>query len=223
MSFLTERFESLKKEANLQSFLDKEEIKDKGRERQKLESKKSENDEDENIRQIQEDTEQLAIRQQREQQLANRAGLGVKILKGYFAYKTASLLCNTFCSRDGLDSDLEQKAENGQLDISALRAEQIEQVRDQFDSINAEAKSLGISQNDIFTQEDKTNLTDLAAISRDHDNPQQAELYAAKCEQLGLDQNQALEAFQQDQNLDVQQNRIDKNREREQSSFEIEM
>jgi hypothetical protein len=233
MGFMTEKFEKLKQEANLQAFLSKEEITEKGREKRKLEAKKDKTEEDEKkIRQIQQETERLASRQQQAQQIVNRASLGEKILKCYFAYKMASLLCRTFLEygRDQsgygnaprLDFDMEDRPEQGDFDIHHARAEQIEQVRDQFDKINEEAKTLGISQDDVFTQQDKDKLTDLAAISRDQNNPQQAELYASKCEELGLDRSEALQAFQQDKNLDTVQNEIKQTKEQGQS-YEIEM
>ncbi len=40
MGFMTEKFEKLKQEANLQVFLSKDEITEKGREKRKLEAKK---------------------------------------------------------------------------------------------------------------------------------------------------------------------------------------
>ncbi len=208
---LSEKFSKLKQEANLKAFLDKEEINDKGREKRKLEAKKDKTEEDEKkIRQIQQETERLASRQQQAQQIVNRASLGEKILKCYFAYKMASLLCHTLFGYDRdhsyngvgltarIEDELQEKLQNGEIDIPNARAEQIEQFRDQFDKINEEAKTLGISQDDIFTQQDKDKLTDLAAISRDQNNPQQAELYASKCEELGLDKNEARESFNKD-------------------------
>lgn len=235
---LSEKFSKLKQEANLKAFLDKEEINDKGREKRKLEAKKDKTEEDEKkIRQIQQETQRLAMRQQQAQQLVNRASLGEKILKCYFIYKMASLLCHTLFGYDrdrsynggGLTARIEdeilEKIQNGEIDIPNARAEQIEQFRDQFNQINTEAKELGISQNDIFTQQDKDSLTDLAAISRDTDNPQQAELYASKCEDLGLDRNEALQAFQQEMNTETIQHQLENNEKHKEhgNSHEMEM
>jgi hypothetical protein len=233
---LSEKFSKLKQEANLKAFLDKDEINEKGKEKRKLEAKKDKTEEDEKkIRQIQQETQRLAMRQQQAQQIVNRASLGEKILKCYFAYKMASLLCRTFLGYDRdhynngggltakIEDELQERLHHGEIDIPTARAEQIEQVRDQFDKINVEAKELGISQNDIFTQQDKENLTDLATISRDTNNPQQAELYASKCEDLGLDRNEALQAFQQDVNNGTVQHQLENNEKHKEHGHSHEM
>ena len=67
----------------------------------------------------------------------------------------------------------------------------------------------------LLTDEDKEKIQDLAAISRDTENEQQAEQYAAKCQELGLDYTEALTAFRQDKSLDTVQNDIEKERENE--------
>lgn len=239
MSALLEKFAKLKQEANLNAFLTKEEINDKGREKRKLEAKQNKTEEDEKkIRQIQQEAERLALRQQQAQQLVNRASLGEKILKYYFVYKMASLLCHTLFGYDRdrynnngigsgltvrIEDELEEKLQNCEIDIPNVRAEQIEQFRDQFDKINIEAKELGISQNDIFTQQDKNSLTELAAISRDTNNPQQAELYASKCEELGLNRNEALQAFQQEINTESIQHQLEKNEKHREHGHSHEM
>ena len=205
MSSLLDKFAKLKQEANLQAFLDKDAINEKGREKRKLEAKEEKTAEEEKkIRQIQQETERLAKRQQQAQQIVNRASLGEKIIKGYFLYKAATLLGHALLDQDhdrdfgGIEDELRERIEHGEIDIQTARAEQIEQFRDQFDKINEEAKAIGIGQGNIFTQQDRDSLTALAAISRDVSNVQQAELYAAKCEELGLNREEALQAFQQD-------------------------
>lgn len=232
---LAKKFSKIQQEANLKAFLSKEEINDQGREKRKLEAKKDKTAEDEKkIRQIQQKAEQLADYQRQAQQAANHASLGEKILKCYFTYKMASLFCHTLTAaldydRGGvgggslqakIDDEIEEKIQNGELDVPTARAEQIEHLRDQFDQINAEAQDLGISQDDLFSQQDKDNMTELAGISRDTDNPQQAELYADKCEELGLDREEALQAFQQDK--DGLQNEVEHAKEQSQS-YEIGM
>lgn len=44
----------------------------------------------------------------------------------------------------------------------------------------------------LLSDDDKERLQELADISRDTQNEQQAEQYAAKCQELGLDYNDAL-------------------------------
>ena len=218
MGFMDAKYAKVREEANLKTFLTKNEINENGRELRKVESKKEKTAEDEKkIRQLRQNTERLALQQQQAQQLVQKASLGEKILKCYFAYKMAALLCDTFIAathdhRRGIGEGLVVRLE----DIPEARAEQIEQMRDQFDEINQEAKQMGIVQDDIFTQQDKDHMTDLAAISRDHENPQQGELYASKCEEMGLDRGEALQAFEQDKSIDTL------TREPEQQGIEME-
>lgn len=215
MGFMLEKYAKIKEEANLKTFLTKDEINENGRQMRKLEAKGEKTAEDEKkIKELKKNTERLAIQQQQAQQLVQKASLGEKILKCYFAYKMASLLCDTLIgSRDHRPAGgLVVKFE----DIPEARAEQIEQMRDQFDEINQEAKQMGIVQDDIFTQQDKDHMTELAGISRDHENPQQGELYASKCEEMGLDRGEALQAFEQDKSIDTL------TREPEQQGIEME-
>lgn len=228
---IEKKFKEVKKRATLRSFLNKDEINDKGRELRKLEAKKEKTAEDEKrIRQIRKESERLSRQQQEVQQMVNRASLGEKILKCYFAYKMASLFCHAFLgyhNDSGIgggiggalaskwDNEIEEKLENGEIDINTARADQIEQVRDQFDKINEDAKTLGISQDDVFDQQDKDKLTELAEISRDGNNPQQAELYASKCEELGLDKRDALQAIEQD-------NAIEAPKQKKEITYEME-
>jgi hypothetical protein len=94
---IEKKFKEVKKRATLRSFLNKDEINDKGRELRKLEAKKEKTAEDEKrIRQIRKESERLSRQQQEVQQMVNRASLGEKILKCYFAYKMASLFCHAF-------------------------------------------------------------------------------------------------------------------------------
>ena len=231
MGFLTEKFENLKKEANLKSFLNKEEINEKGREKRKLEAKKDKDEDDEKkIRQIQQDTQRLVNQQEQAIKIANYTSLGEKILTGFFIYKMTSLLCDAFFSHNhchgGLTAHMyedEREKIIEHSDINNIRAEHIEQMRDQFDNINQEAINIGISQDNIFTPQDKELLTDLATISRDANNPQQAELYAAKCEELGLNKDEALQAFKQDNSIELQQElKPEIEKEKEQTSPQLD-
>lgn len=215
MGFMDAKYAKVREEANLKAFVTKDEINDNGRALRKLEAKGEKTAEDEKkIKELKKNTERLAMQQQQAQQLVQKASLGEKILKCYFAYKMASLLCDTLVgSRDHRPAGgLVVKFE----DIPEARAEQIEQMRDQFDEINQEAKQMGIVQDDIFTQQDKDHMTELAGISRDHENPQQGELYASKCEEMGLDRGEALQAFEQDKSIDTL------TREPEQQGIEME-
>lgn len=233
MGFMLDKFAKLKQEANLKGFLDKESINEKGRELRKLENKKVKTEEEEKkIRQIQQETKRLENSIQQAQQLVNRASLGEQIIKYYFAYKMTSLLCRALSGYDRASyynggallgkamDEVQEQLELGEIDLHAARADQIEQVYEQFVQISEEAKTLGISQEDVFTQQDRASLIDLAAISRDQDNPQQAELYAAKCEEFGLNREEAFQAFQQD--IESTRQEIKANKEQA-KSYEIEV
>ena len=67
----------------------------------------------------------------------------------------------------------------------------------------------------ILTDEDKQKIQELADISRDTENEQQAEQYAAKCQELGLDYNDALIAFKEDRTIDLDKLQKDNEQENE--------
>lgn len=239
MSFLTEKFANLKQETNLKIFLNQEEIKKNGKDQRKIELKGDLKEEDEKkIRQMQKETAKLQQQQQQLQDFKNHVGLGEKILKAYFAYKMASLLCRTFFGygdyrrglADGMaantmssiDKAIDDKTDeltNGMEDAGTDRATQIEHMRDQFDQINSEAKELGIADHDIFGQEDKNKLTELADASRNND----IEQYAAKCQDLGLDATEARASFEKGQTLDTVEQEKNKDAQEQELSQGYEM
>ena len=97
----------------------------------------------------------------------------------------------------------------------------------QFQDISDEAMKQGLTDEPVFSDEDRAKLDDLATITRDGQNPEQAEQYAAKCQELGLDYDKALEAFQSNETISDVQNDIAIDRdaaEREAStSYEMEV
>ena len=67
----------------------------------------------------------------------------------------------------------------------------------------------------LLSDDDKERLQELADISRDTQNEQQAEQYAAKCQELGLDYNDALIAFKEDRTIDLDKLQKDNEQENE--------
>lgn len=239
MSFIAEKFAEINKKTKLEIFLNKEGINENGKKKCKLELNPNKKEEDEKkIRQIQKDTEALEQKQQQLKAFQNHVGLGEKILKAYFGYKMASLLCRTFFGYDGytrglsdgmaahtmnhIDNAIDEKADeiaNGMGSAGADRATQIENMRDQFDQINSEAKELGIADHDIFGEEDKSKLTELAEASRNND----IEQYAAKCQDLGLDAEEARASFEKGQTLDTVEQEKGKDMQEQELSQGYEM
>ena len=184
--------------------------------------------------------EAVRLREQQEQarQITQGVGLGEKILRCYFAYKMASLLCSTivgltgnYYDRDraighavasGIDRAADKLADNiveqtqgeGQ-DINEERAKLIEQTIESFEKMSQQAQEQGLTKEGepLLSDDDKERLQELADISRDTQNEQQAEQYAAKCQELGLDYNDALVAFKEDRTIDL--DKLQKENEKE--------
>ena len=186
--------------------------------------------------------EAVRMREQQEQarQITQGVGLGEKILRCYFTYKMASLFCYTLagmmdnhydCDRaighaitSGIDQSTDKivdniiEQSNGEWqDINEERARMIEQTLESFEHMSQQVKEQGLIQEgeQLLPDEDKERIQELADISRDTENIQQAEQYAAKCQELGLDYNEALIAFQQDKPFDSLRNEIEKSQEKE--------
>ena len=105
------------------------------------------------------------------------------------------------------------------------RAQQIEDVKQAFQDISDEAMKQGLTDEPVFSDEDRAKLDDLATITRDGQNPEQAEQYAAKCQELGLDYDKAREAFAQDKTFDDVSRDVaaDEKAKAQEAGYEIEM
>ena len=205
----TDFFKKIKEKSAEKSMQLKDEINKNGTFIRKL-KRQSENSEDENkIRKIQKETDVLAQQQQQAENLFKKSSLAESILKGYFTYKMTSLLCNTLINSNSPRYNNQHnhifRNENEELEnevtgheVHNERTNNIENIKEHFEQINNEAKEAGLIKEDFFTQEHKDKLMELATISKDITNPAQAELYASKCEELGLDKNEAREFFNKD-------------------------
>lgn len=247
MNFL-DKLKDLDKKATVKAFKAGEEADTLGRKAAKLDKKPDKTKQEEaQAREIRKEAERMREQQAQAKQLSQGMGLGEKILRCYFAYKIASLLCHTlvgltgnYYSRndaigravtDGIDRAADKIADNiveqtqgeGQ-DINEQRAQMIEQTLESFEHMSQQAQEQGLtSENEpLLTDEDKQKIQELADISRDSQNEQQAEQYAAKCQELGLDYNEAMTAFQQDKTFGTVQNEVEKQQEKEAQSIEIE-
>lgn len=249
MSML-DRMKEIGNKATVKAFKLGEEADTLGRKAAKLDKKPDKTKQEEaQARELRKEAVRLREQQEQARQLTQGMGLGEKILRCYFAYKMASLFCHTLVGiaggyaynqhgnaighaiTDGIDRAADKMADNiieqtngeGQ-DINEQRAQMIEQTLESFEHMSQQAQEQGLTAENepLLTDEDKQKIQELADISRDTENAQQAEQYAAKCQELGLDYNEAMTAFQQDKTFDTVQNEIEKQQEKEAESIEIE-
>ena len=249
MSML-DRMKEIGNKATVKAFKLGEEADTLGRKAAKLDKKPNKTKEEEGqARELRKEAVRLREQQEQARQLTKGMGLGEKILRCYFAYKMASLFCHTLVGiaggyaynqhrddigravTDGIDRAADKMADNimeqtngeGQ-DINEERARMIEQTLESFEHMSQQAQEQGLTSvnEPLLTDEDKQKIQELADISRDTENEQQAEQYAAKCQELGLDYNEAKTAFEQDKTFDTVQNEVEKQQEKEAQSMEIE-
>lgn len=250
MSML-DRMRDLSKKATVKAFTAGEEADTLGRKAAKLDKKPDKTKQEEaQVKELRKEAVRMREQQEQARQLTKGMGLGEKILRCYFAYKMASLFCHTLVGlaggyaynqhgnaighaiTDGIDRAADKMADNiieqtnnseGQ-DINEQRAQMIEQTLESFEHMSQQAQEQGLTAENepLLTDEDKQKIQELADISRDTENAQQAEQYAAKCQELGLDYNEAMTAFQQDKTFGTVQNEVEKQQEKEAQSIEIE-
>ena len=219
MSML-DRMKEIGNKATVKAFKLGEEADTLGRKAAKLDKPDKTKQEEAQARELRKEAVRLREQQEQARQITQGVGLGEKILRCYFAYKMASLLCSTivgltgnYYDRDraighavasGIDRAADKLADNiveqtqgeGQ-DINEERAKLIEQTIESFEKMSQQAQEQGLTKEGepLLSDDDKERLQELADISRDTQNEQQAEQYAAKCQELGLDYNDALIAF----------------------------
>lgn len=240
MSML-DRMKELGNKATVRAFKLGEEADTLSRKAGKLDRKPNKTrEEEEEARELRKEAVRMREQQEQARQITQGMGLGEKILRCYFAYKMASLLCSTlvgltgnYYDRDraighavasGIDRAADKLADNiveqtqgeGQ-DINEERAKLIEQTIDSFEKMSQQAQEQGLTKEGepLLSDNDKERLRELANISRDTQNEQQAEQYAAKCQELGLDYNDALVAFKEDRTIDLDKLQKDNEQERE--------
>lgn len=238
MSML-DRMKEIGNKATVKAFKLGEEANTLGRKAAKLDKKPDKTKQEEaQARELRKEAVRLREQQEQARQITQGVGLGEKILRCYFAYKMASLLCSTivgltgnYYDRDraighavasGIDRAADKLADNiveqtqgeGQ-DINEERAKLIEQTIESFEKMSQQAQEQGLTKEGepLLSDDDKERLQELADISRDTQNEQQAEQYAAKCQELGLDYNDALIAFKEDRTIDL--DKLQKNNEQE--------
>ena len=252
MGFMDKLIEA-KKKATVQAFKAGDEADQLGRKAAKLDKKPDKTkEESEQVRELRKEAAKLREQQEQARALNNRMSLGEKILRCYFTYKLASLACRTLVGlaggydrsagyqmanavTNGIDNmsekladRIEEQAERSENPDQA-RAQMIEETLESFERMSQEAQEQGLTREGepLLSDEDKQKIQELADISRDSENEQQAEQYAAKCKELGLDYNEALTAFQQDKTFDEVSRDVTIDREaeikQEVPSYEIEI
>lgn len=234
-------FEKIQAQQNtltVKAFKAGEEADTLGRKAGKLDRKPNKTkEEEEKIKELRKEAARMREQQAQAKQLNQGMGLGEKILRCYFAYKMASLACNTLVGLTGnymyarhhdevgraitggihdmsnqlADKIVDSTPGEGQ-EINEQRAQMIEQTLESFERMSEEAERQGLTQEGepLLTDEDREKIQELADISRDSENAQQAERYATKCQELGLDYNEALKAFEQDKSFDTVENEVTK-------------
>lgn len=240
MSML-DRMKEIGNKATVKAFKLGEEADTLGRKAAKLDKKPDKTKQEEaQARELRKEAVRLREQQEQARQITQGVGLGEKILRCYFAYKMASILCSTivgltgnYYDRDraighavasGIDRAADKLADNiveqtqgeGQ-DINEERAKLIEQTIESFEKMSQQAQEQGLTKEGepLLSDDDKERLQELADISRDTQNEQQAEQYAAKCQELGLDYNDALIAFKEDRTIDLDKLQKDNEQENE--------
>lgn len=240
MSML-DRMKEIGNKATVKAFKLGEEADTLGRKAAKLDKKPDKTKQEEaQARELRKEAVRLREQQEQARQITQGVGLGEKILRCYFAYKMAAILCSTivgltgnYYDRDraighavasGIDRAADKLADNiveqtqgeGQ-DINEERAKLIEQTIESFEKMSQQAQEQGLTKEGepLLSDDDKERLQELADISRDTQNEQQAEQYAAKCQELGLDYNDALIAFKEDRTIDLDKLQKDNEQENE--------
>lgn len=237
MDLLT-KIQNSQKKLTVKEFTLKQEADQLGRKAAKLDIKKDKTKkESEQVKELRKEATRIRKQQEQAKRLNNRMGLGEKILRCYFTYKLSIFACHTITAltenchgRDeaigravtnGIDRTADKIADhvtentNDGQNINEQRAQMIEQTLASFERMSQEAEEQGLTREGepLLTDEDRKKIQELADISRDTHNEQQAEQYAAKCQELGMDYSEAMEAFRQDKNLDTVSNDIEKGRQ----------
>lgn len=244
-----EKLKQAKNKAIVTDFLAGEEANDKAKAAAKIERKKDKTKEEEaKVRELREEVARLREQQAVAKSMSHKMGLGEKIIRGFFAYKLASLACRTLVGLTGaeayrngvaagmartatasIDDAIDKQAEQVTNDIeqgnmNEQRAQMIEDTLQSFERISQEAQEKGFTDENgeqLLTDADRENIQALADASRADD----VEQYVAHCQSLGLDATQAREAYEQDRTFDDVRNlQAEKEKDHEQEQgYEMEV
>ncbi len=220
---LVDKFNDVQKKGIIKAFKLGKQANETGKKASRFEREGKDKD---TVRTLRQEAERLRAQQRQVQEFNNTMGLGEKILRGYFVYKLASLACRTLVGlcggygynhggyaighaiSDGVDKISDKAADKIVENMGEERAQQIEQTLEAFRHISDKAEELGITKPDdpLLTPESEKDIQELADISRDKDNPNQATEYALKCQGLGLDYHEAMVAFNADRDYALDHN-----------------
>ncbi len=229
MAVFLEKIKKISEKATVKAYLSGEEAGNLAKKAANLEKKKNKTEEEsKQVKELREEAERLREQQEQARNITKKLSLGEKIVKLYFTYKFASLACKTLVGlaggyayqnqgyamanavtngietmSDKLADKIDERAAQAE-NPDQVRAQMIEETLESFERISQDAQEQGLTPEDepLLTDEDREKIQGLADISRDSDNSQQAEQYAAKCKELGLDYNEAMDAFQKDKTFD---------------------
>lgn len=234
---LVDRLEDGAKKLNLKAYLLKEEIKQLGRRIRKEEK----DGEEAKVRELKKKAAELQAERDRAAQMSQGCSLGVRLLKGYLAYRIIGAVFDLLTpSRreygvgprslgqhldrlgndlgDGAiaysDSVLEAAADKIVADTpQEEQARAIENLTSHMQEISDAAITQGITPeaSPIFTQWDAENLLGAAEAVRDG----QAEQFAERMKSLGMDYDEALDSFQRGQTLDGAEQKLARDQEAE--------
>ena len=227
------RLETVRKNANAEEFVKKKKADKAATGAGKLERKQNKTQEDmararELVEQAKEYREEAAAAAE----MKKKSSLASTIIKGYFAYKFAKLLLSPVyngyayggmgmgaAQMGGIMTDAMTNGhfnENGELVNpwgSEERAQAIEQTQQICEEVSQEAMDKGLIDEPVLSDDDKQRMDELAEICRDDKDPEQLDKYAAKCQELGLDYNEARDAFSKDLTIGNVENNVEHERD----------
>ena len=227
MSSLFDMLDNVNRKATVEAFKSGEKADKTAISAAKLNAKKDKTkEESERVFALRQEAERFRQQQQNALMMERKTSLGEKILKAYFTYKMAGLACHALIALSGgyghsfqreiadgmargITSGIRDTADKlgdkiAEAPTNQQRAELIEQTLASLENMSREAEEQGLSDKDhpILTDETREKIQELADISRADAYPEQAEQYASKCQELGLDYNEAKTAFEQDRTFD---------------------
>lgn len=208
-SKILDKLETVRKNANAEEFIKKVKADKASASAGKLERKKQKTQEDmTRARELVEQAKEYREEAKAAAEMKKKSSLAATIIKGYFAYKFAKLLLSPVYRGYGYGmggsmpnlptGDEVLWKDNPSAYGGEERAQAIEATQQICDEVSQEAMQKGLIDEPVFSNEDREKMDELADICRDDKNPAQMEQYAAKCQELGLDYNEAQKAFSPD-------------------------
>lgn len=240
MTFL-ERIQAAQKQTTLKAFQAGEKADELGKQAAKLDKKDKKTKEEENTaRELRDEAKKFREQQQAAKSMGRQMGLGEKIIRAYFTYKLASLACHTLVglaggyaydrdtalghavidsAADKIADGIESRAADAE-NPNQTRAGMIEQTLESFEHMSQQAQEQGLTQDGkpLLDEQDKERIQQLADISRADGTPEQ---YAAKCEELGLNYNDARDAYEHDRQPERTEERTPEREQENTYSIEI--